>query len=312
MIKRFLAASAALLLAIAPASANELATVKLGMSKLGAMTNIWIASKTGIFKKHGLDLQVTEIPMNDQTISLLHGRKIDIALQIPGTAMVAKEAGFDLVLVGQNETAGTTPPVSNAVMASSSSSIKSMADLRGKRVSTASPRGQSFAALKELLQRNGVPVDQIQIVAAPFAAAADLLRSGQADAAVTLDPYTTQISKAGYGRPLSWFMIETIPDQPVGAWWALRSWAEKNPKLVAAFQAAVKESHDYLKADPERARSAVSEYSGLDRSLVDDMPQISWKSEVDPQAWQAVADLLFKHGELRQRHDVSEYLLKQE
>jgi NitT/TauT family transport system substrate-binding protein len=309
---KLLLASTVFLLATASGRAGELSTVRLGMAKLGAMTNIWIASKVGIFKKHGLDLQITEIPMNDQTISLLQARKIDIALQIPGTAMVAKEAGFDLVLVGQNETAGTTPPVSNAVMASSNSSIKSIADLRGKRVSTASPRGQSFATLKELLQRNDVAVDQIQIVAAPFSAAADLLRTGQADAAVTLDPYTTQISKAGYGRPLSWFMMETIPDQPVGSWWALRSWAEKNPKLVAAFQAAVKESHDYLKADPERAKSAVSEYSGLDRGLVNDMPLISWKSEVDPKTWQAVADLLFRQGELKQRHDVSEYLLKPE
>ena len=127
---------------------------------------------------------------------------------------------------------------------------------------------------------------------------------------VSLDPYTTQISKAGYGRPLSWFMVETIPDQPVGAWWALRAWAEKNPKLVAAFQAAVKESHDYLKAEPERGREAVSGYSGLDPALVKDMPPISWKSEIDPKTWQAVADMLFKQGELKKQHDVSEYLLK--
>ena len=123
------------------------------------------------------------------------------------------------MLVGQNETAGTTPPVSNAIMVAVNSPIKSMADLRGKRVSTASPRGQSFAAVKELLQRNGVSVNQVQITGTPFSIA-DLLRSGQVDAVVSLDPYTTQISKAGYGRTISWFMIETIPDEPVGAWWS--------------------------------------------------------------------------------------------
>jgi len=72
----------------------------------------------------------------------------------------------------------------------------------------------------------------------------------------------------------------------------------------------VKESHDYLNADPERARNAVSEYSGLAPSLVKDMPLISWKSEIDPKTWQAVADMLFKHGELRKQHDVSEYMIK--
>lgn len=308
MMKFLVAASTALALSVATAGANELPVVRLGINKLGAMANVWYAAKTGMFKKHGLDLRITEIPMSDQSVPLLQGKTIDIALQIPGTAMVAKEAGFDLVLVGQNETAGTTPPVSNAVMVAVNSPIKSMADLRGKRLSTASPRGQSFAALKEILSRHGVTADQVQITAAPFAASADLLRSGQVDAVVSLDPYTTQIAKAGYGRTLSWFMVETIPDQPVGAWWALRSWAEKNPKLVAAFQAAVKESHEFLLADPARARGAVSDYSGLDPKLVADMPLISWKSDINTKTWQSVADMLFKQGELRQRHDVSEFL----
>ena len=40
------------------------------------------------------------------------------------------------------------------------------------------------------------------------------------------------------------------------------------------------------------------------------MPPISWKSEIDPKTWQAVADMLFKQGELKKQHDVSEYLLK--
>jgi hypothetical protein len=40
------------------------------------------------------------------------------------------------------------------------------------------------------------------------------------------------------------------------------------------------------------------------------MPLISWKSKVDPKAWQAVADMMHDQGELTNKHDVSEYLLK--
>jgi len=205
-----------------------------------------------------------------------------------------KEQGFDLVLVGQNETAGTTAPVSNAILVPVNSSVNGVKDLNGLRIGVSSPRGQGYAALKELLQRAGTSVDSVQLVEAPFSAHADLLRSGQVDADVALDPYTTQIIKAGYGRPVSWYMIETISDQPVGSWWALRPWAQQHQKEIAAFNAAVKESMAYLNADPARAKQLVSEYAGLDMELVKDMPDYieglkTFHAEVMP---------LLKHGDL--------------
>jgi NitT/TauT family transport system substrate-binding protein len=308
--KSLLAAIAAAALLVGPAGAGELAPVTLGIYKLGAMTNVWAAAKTGIFKKHGLDLTIEEIPLASQAISVLQAKSVDIVLQIPGTGMAAKEQGFDIVLVGQNETAGTTPPVSNALMVPADSSINSIKELAGKRIGTASPRGQGYAALKELFQRSGLAIGDVQFLEAPFTSHADLLRSHQVDAVVALDPYTTQISKAGYGRTLSWYMVETIPDQPVGGWWALRSWAQQHPKEVAAFQDAIKESHDFLNADPARAKKFVSEYTGLDPELVQAMPLISWKSTIDPKIWQAVIDMMQRQGELTSKHDVAEYLAK--
>jgi NitT/TauT family transport system substrate-binding protein len=293
------------------AHADQLAPVRFGLQKVGAVTSVWVAMQAGIFNKHGLDVKMIEIPSTEQSIPLLQAKTVDIVLQIPGNGMIAKEAGFDLVLVGQNETAGTTPPASNAIMVPVSSPIRSVVDLRGKRISLSSTHGQGPAALKELLQRNGLASDQVHITSVPYTVSADLLRSGQVDAAVTLDPYSTQIRTSGIGRTVSWYFIETIPDQPVGSWWALRSWALTHPKEVIAFDDAIREAHAYLYADPERARRAVSAYSGLDPSLVKDMPLISWKADVDRTAWQAVADMMFRQGELAQHHDVSEYLLKQ-
>jgi NitT/TauT family transport system substrate-binding protein len=307
-MKKLFLAMAVLALMAGSAGAAELDHIKLGILKLGAMTNVWVAARDGIFKKHSLDVELVEIPLSAQSIAVLQSKSVDIVLQIPGTAMVAKEQGFDLVLVGQNETAGTTPPVSNAILVPVKSSVHTVKELKGKRIGTSSPRGQGYAAMKELFQRNGLSVQDVQLVEAPFPAHPDLLRSDQVDAVVALNPYTTQITKAGWGRVISWYMIETIPDQPVGAWWALRSWAQQHQQEIAAFQDAIKESHAYLNADPERAKKLVSEYSGLDPALVKDMPLISWKHEIVPSVWQAVADMMYNQGELTHKHNVSEYL----
>ena len=82
MIKLLLAASAALAFTFCRAM-KRLAPVKLGINKLGAMANIWFASKNGIFKKHGLDLQIVEVPMSDQSIPLLQGKTLTSPCKSP-------------------------------------------------------------------------------------------------------------------------------------------------------------------------------------------------------------------------------------
>ena len=290
-----------------PSRSAELMTMKLGVLKLGATANVWAATRNGIFKKHGLDVTIVEVPITSQAVSVLQSKSVDVMLQIPGTMMVAKERGFDLALVGQNETAGVTPPVSNAILVQVNSPIKTVAELKGKKVATASPRGQSWAAILELFQKNGISAKEVQITEAPFPSHADLLRTGGVDAVVALDPFTTQIIKSGYGRPLSWYLIETVSDQPVGSWWALRSWALEHKETIKAFQAAVKESHELFNGNPELARKAVADFSGLKPELVRDMPPISWKSTIDTEVWQQVLDMMTRQGELTESHKASEY-----
>ena len=100
--------AAAMLLAGA-VQAEELTHIKLGILKLGAMTNVWLATKNGIFKNHGLDVELVEISLSSQTIAVLQSKSVDIVLQIPGTGFVAKEQGFDIVLVQLSQ--GFQPPL---------------------------------------------------------------------------------------------------------------------------------------------------------------------------------------------------------
>src|SRR5712692_2722534 len=72
-------------------SPARLSPIKLGINKLGAVTDVWLAEKNGIFKKLGLDVELVEISSPTQNIAALQAKSVDIVLQIPGTFMVAKE-----------------------------------------------------------------------------------------------------------------------------------------------------------------------------------------------------------------------------
>src|SRR6476646_326100 len=88
----------------------KLAPLKIGILKMAALTNSWVAKQRGIFERNGLDVTLVEFRSGNEAISAHRGGSVDIVLSIPGTAMTAAERGFDLVAIAQNEIAEAKGP----------------------------------------------------------------------------------------------------------------------------------------------------------------------------------------------------------
>jgi NitT/TauT family transport system substrate-binding protein len=280
-------------------SAAEAEPLKVGVIKMAALTNPWVAKKEGIFDKNGLDVSLIEFRAGSEAAAALQGGSVDIVLMIPGTAMTANERGFDIVAVFQNETAKLKGPDSGSIQVRVDSDIKSLKDLEGKKVAVSQLHSQNTVGAQLLIKNAGVDLSKVQFLELPFPVQYDSLRNKQVDAVVTVDPYTTQLQSSGVGRVISWNYVESIPEQPLGAWWVKRAFLSKNGDVVARFNKSIKESIDYMNADPDRARAQVVAYTGLDPALVKDMPLITWSYQVKPERWQQVIELMTKTGELR-------------
>src|ERR1700733_12023623 len=89
--------------------------LRVGVLKMAALTNPWVARERGIFARNGLDVTLVEFRSGNEAISAHRSGAIDIVLSIPGTAMTAAERGFDLVAVAQNEIAQKTNPDTGSI-----------------------------------------------------------------------------------------------------------------------------------------------------------------------------------------------------
>jgi NitT/TauT family transport system substrate-binding protein len=302
-------AALASLVFAAPASAQERPLkLNVGTLKFSASVDLWIAKQTGMFAKNGLDVTLTEFRNGQEAIAAQRGGMVDICLVIPGIAMQAAERGFDLVVVAQNETAKAAPPDSGSIIVLKDSPYHKLADLAGKRISTSGLHGQQTIAAQLVLKRAGVDLTKIQLTEAPTPSQPDILKSKRVDAIVTVDPYTTLLQTSGVGRVLSWHFVESIPEQPIGAWYATSAFVKKNPEIAARFARTIREAIEYVNADKARTRKYVAEYTGLDPALINSMPLNKWDYRVRPDRWQAVADMLFEMKELQSAHKASEYL----
>jgi len=314
-IVQIVIATAILLVApLVPAGAQQepkLAPLKVGVLKMAALTNPWTAKERGMFKKYGLDVTLVEFRTGNEAIAAHRGGSVDIILSIPGTAMTAVERGFDLVAISQNEVAKAKGPDSGSVQVLKDSPYQSLKDLEGKKVAVSGLHSQKTVAMQTLFKRAGVDLKKLQLVEIPFPSQVDALKSKQVDAINTVDPYTTQLIASGLGRVVAWDYVESIPEQPLGAWFAKSTFVKSNPAVVDNFNKAIKESIEYMMADPVRARAEVVAYTGLPADLVKDMPLIGWDYRVRADKWQAVIDMMVASGELKSKHTADEYFAEQ-
>jgi NitT/TauT family transport system substrate-binding protein len=281
--------------AVAPAQDKPKIPLRVGTLRIAAQTDAWVAQQRGFFAKQGIE--ATLIPFNTgaESIPAMQGGAIDVLLSIPGIGMIAMERGLDIVPVFQDESAHATPPDSASVQVMENSPIKTLADLRGKKIGVGGLSTQNTIAVKMLLDKAGVDPASVQMSEVPFPAMLNALKAGHVDAVVPVDPFTTQLRQSG-GRVISWNYVEAIPEQPLGVWFAKGSFLKSNPQAIDGFIAAMKESIDYLHADEKRARDEIAGYTKLDRGMLENMPVIGWNYQVKLDRWQAVIDMMVKYG----------------
>ncbi len=292
----------------ATAQQTALLPLRVAVLKQAGLTDVFVAKNSGIFERHGLAVELIEFRTGNEAITAQQGGQVDVIIAIPGSAMMAMEAGFDLVLLSQNETAKTQGPDLGSVQARADSGMETLRDLAGKTLAVSGFHSQWTVAVQTLLREAGLTGDKVKIVETPFPAMPQALKNKQIDAAAVIDPFATQMRETGVGKVISWSYVETIPGQPVGAWYARASFVQKNRAAAERFVAAIHEAIDMMNADETRARENIAAFTGLDSAIIAKMPlnRLSWK--IEPTLWKRVADMMHANGELRAPHAAADYM----
>lgn len=289
---------------------DKLIPVTIGSNRIAIQTNVWLAKQKGIFEKNGLDVKIVEFRSGGDAINAAQGGDVEIFMSIVGTAMVAIERGFDFRAIFQNEVGGTKGPDSGSIQVLANSDIKSISDLGGKKVAVPAIAAQNTIAAREVMKNAGVDLKTVQFVELPFPTHAAALRAKQVDAVITVDPFTTELIRSNVGRVLSWNYVESIPEQPLGVWFAKRSYVDQNPQVIERFNKSVKEATDIMNADIDEARKQVAAYTGLPSEVVMSMPLNGWNYTVRPAKWQQIIDMMYDHDILKKKHKPEEYFSK--
>ena len=303
----FVALGLAMLAPAGSATAQApLVEVNMAIGKIAGATDIYIADKLGYFAQQGLHVNYTFAQSGNDMVSALQSGKLDIAMAIPGVAFAAREKGYKLSLIIQNELARDKAPDSGALIVRTDSPITSVKQLAGKKVGQVAIGNQVWAAVRVVEQKAGVDVNAVQELEMGFPQMPGALQQGLVDAVAEVEPFTSMILNAKQGRVISWYYVESVPNQPIGAFWGSDDWLAKNGATARKFATAVHKAIVYLNAHPTEAKQYVGEFTGLKPEIVATMLPIRWDDRVDKAVWNRTVQMCITGGYIKSTLNIDE------
>jgi len=280
---------AALLACLAtPAAAQK---ITLGFSASTAFSTAFVAANEGIFRKHGLDVEMKLVPNSSTTPAALIADSLQVATPTAPITLQAVEQGLDLVvLAGGSYYAKGIEDV--AIMVRPDSPIKTARDFEGKRVATAGLNAFLHVLFRKWMSANGGDYKKVTFTETPFAQQLDVLRSGQVDGILAVQPFLARALESNMGRVVAYYIAD-LPGETLAGWYvATRKWVEANPKQAAAFAAAIVEATALAEKDKEVIRKANLKYIPFPAAVQAKFPDARYRAVVSAEAvekWNTIA-----------------------
>jgi ABC-type nitrate/sulfonate/bicarbonate transport system substrate-binding protein len=205
---------------------------------------VFVAEEQGLFEKRGLKIEYLRMgSVDNATTAVLEG-EADLAITPPEGAVANYVKGGDLRVVASNSNCLPMSIVASA-------SIKSIAELRGKKIGTSSLTEGTAIYTQLLLAREGLkyPGDYDFVLAGIHTKRWEALQAGEIDCAPQPAPWNFVAEQAGYN--LIGEINDVIPEILFAALIGNRSWLEENSETVGKLLEALGEAY-VITNDPSR------------------------------------------------------------
>jgi NitT/TauT family transport system substrate-binding protein len=239
-------AQAMLLLGLAaqlPLAGNTSAeVVRFGKPVAGAFTFalLDVGVRAGIFKRHGLDIEISAFTGGTRLVQAETAGSIDIAFNTgPDMAMIFKGAPVRAVALVSDS------PLDLCLLVRPDLAVTSPADLRSKRITVSSPFAITAWLTRELARQEGWGSEGIQLIASASGPAFALLKTKDIDGITTDLGSGLQAQKRGDAKVIVRFN-ERVTDLTMYVIFASEKMIAEQPDTVRRFLVAWFETLDYI------------------------------------------------------------------
>lgn len=267
-LNRFLALAVVLGLAFAPFGASSAAddskVVRIGLQKSSTLATI--LRTNGELEKRfaalGYTVTWSEFTSGLPLLEALNVGALELSADVADTVPIfAQAAGAKLTYVAQE----SPSPTAQAILVASGSPLKSVADLKGKKVAVTKAAGVHFLLISAL-GKAGLKFSDIEPAYLSPADGRAAFEKGAVDAWVVWDPFVAAAQKQANARILADGSDGVASYQRY--YLASSAFATKEPKLIEAYFELLESTGKWVKANPAEAAKILGPAWKLEEDIV--------------------------------------------
>lgn len=245
----------------APVQAQARREVRIGYQKYGTLT---LLKGRGTLEQrlasHNIGVKWTEFPAGPQLLEGLNVGSVDFGTVGEAPPIFAQAAGANLVYVGNEPPS----PGSEAIVVPRDSRLRTVADLKGKKVALNKGSNVHYLLVKAL-EKAGVDYKDINVVYLPPADARAAFERGAVDAWVIWDPFLAAAERQINARVLADGKGLVANHQ---FYLAARPYAEKNGDIVRIVLEEIAKVDDWGAKNPQEVSQILAAQTGLSVDVV--------------------------------------------
>ena len=244
------------------AAAQGAAVLRIGYQKYGTLP---LLKGRGTLDKRlaaqGVRVTWNEFQAGPVLLEGLNVGSIDFGTVGEAPPIFAQAAGANLVYVGNEPPS----PASEAIVVPQGSSLRTLADLRGKKVALNKGSNVHYLLLKAL-QKAGIAYRDIKPIYLAPADARAAFERGAVDAWVIWDPFLAAAERQLGARVLADGKGLVANHQ---FYLAARPYAQKNPEVLRIVVEELAKVDDWGRANPADVAAILAAQTGLERNVID-------------------------------------------
>lgn len=248
---------------VAQAQNAKPAQLRIGFQKSASL--LTLQKSQGTLEKRlgalGVAVKWVEFPAGPQLLEGLNVGAVDVGFVGEAPPIFAQAAGAKFVYIGNDPAA----PESEALVVPRDSTIKSVADLKGKKVVLNKGSNVHYLLVKAL-EKAGLKYSDIQPVFLPPADARAAFERGAVDAWAIWDPFLAAVEKQSGAR----ILVDGRGVVSNFAYYlAERDYAAKYPQVIQALFEDTVAQGQWLKANLKQAATQIAPLQGLEVEVVE-------------------------------------------
>ena len=288
--------------------AQTLTTLNLGGVPEDSITPVLYGVQSGVFKRYGLDVQVTPERSGPAIVSGVAGGAYQIGKSSITPLILAHAKGLPFVIVAPSRRVQSAAQI-DGMFVKADSTIKTGADLNGKTFGVYGIGDIYTISARAWVEKTGGDPTTLKFVELPISAMVEAIATGRVDAGAMNEPAVEVALTSPRVKLIGHPFTAVAPRFLYTAWFASTPWALAHKKELGAFSRAMKECATYVNGHHAETVDLISKFTSVDAATIAKMTRVDQGVANDPALVQPVIDEMAKAKAIPASFDAKDLFL---